>query len=438
MTSYDDGPAPVGGSTFDARLARAHLLLTQGRHAQAESEVRAALAADPHDAGAHALLAFSLLGQERRDEAQRAAEAAIGAAPDASLGHTALALVLLDRRDHEGAARAALEAVRLDPDDAGGHALEAEVRLAQRRWADALAAAERALRLDPEHPRALRARASALVHQGAPADAAASLATALARDPDDDETHATLGWTHLHAGRPAEALEHFREALRLDPTNEAARAGMVEALKARYRLYGLVLRYFLFMARLTPGQQWGVIIGGYVGFRVLRSTAKDNPDLAPWLTPLIAVYIAFAALTWIGEPVFNLALRLNRFGRHLLNDDQRRASTWFGGVAALALALAAAGLITGSGGLLMGALGAGLLLLPVAGTFNCESGWPRTVMALGTAALAALGLGALLVSEVATSRGAEALGNVLWTGFFLGAFVSLLAGNALGMVRPRR
>ncbi len=65
----------------------------------------------------------------------------------------------------------------------------------------------------------------------------------------------------MHQGDHKQALEHFREALRLKPDMEWARNGMVEALKARYFLYRLMLRYYLWMSRFTRRGQWGMIIG---------------------------------------------------------------------------------------------------------------------------------------------------------------------------------
>ena len=54
----------------------------------------------------------------------------------------------------------------------------------------------------------------------------------------------------MHAGDFRGALEHFREALRLNPSPEWARAGLVEALKARYPS-AASLRYFLWMSTLS-------------------------------------------------------------------------------------------------------------------------------------------------------------------------------------------
>src|SRR6185295_5916341 len=98
------------------------------------------------------------------------------------------------------------------------------------------------------------------------------------------------GWALLHAGDAKRALEHFREALRLDPELEFARAGVVEALKARNPIYRVMLLYFLWMARLSGRTRWGIILGGYFGFRMLRTWADEHPDYAAYVQPLIIAY----------------------------------------------------------------------------------------------------------------------------------------------------
>src|SRR5690606_22598901 len=146
-----------------------------GRYEPAEAECRAALAEDPGEAEALALLALALLGRtdeqdpeapRRLDEAERAAGDAIAAAPDQAFPHHVRGRVMLVRRREEEAVAAALEAIRFEPDEPDHRALLGQARFAQRRWAEALAAAEEGLRLDPEHAACSRLRALALVQSG--------------------------------------------------------------------------------------------------------------------------------------------------------------------------------------------------------------------------------------------------------------------------------
>ena len=83
----------------------------------------------------------------------------------------------------------------------------------------------------------------------------------LAQDPEDARTHLNLGWSKLSAGQPREAADHYLEALRLDPASDTARAGLVEALKARNPIYRVFLWWFLWLARLPTALAFAVLIG---------------------------------------------------------------------------------------------------------------------------------------------------------------------------------
>src|SRR5204863_7764085 len=134
------------------------------------------------------------------------------------------------------------------------------------------------------------------------AEAGATIDATLAKNPENALTHANQGWTFLERGDPKKALHHFREALRLDPENEWARQGIVEALKARNIIYAVMLKYFLWMSRFSSRGQWFIILGAYIGNRVLGAVAAANPKLAPWIIPVRILYVCFALMTWMASP----------------------------------------------------------------------------------------------------------------------------------------
>ena len=374
---------------------RALILQQQGRYAEAEREWRQVLGLNPHDGHAHALLALCLAARKDYGQASREADAAVGLAPDEPFAHYVRGKVLYDRNYYDQAAEAVGQAVRLDPFDADYLWLLSAIRFEQRRWPDALGAAEEGLKADPEHAGCTNLRAMALVKLGRRDEAGAAIDAALARDPDNAVTHANQGWTLLHRGEPRRALEHFREALRIDPELEWARAGIVEALKAHNFLYRWVLMYFLWMARLSERAQWGIIIGGYVGYRVLLGVARQNPSAAPYVWPLVGAYVAFVLLTWLADPLSNLALRLSRFGRLALSRRQAMAANVVGVLILGALAAAGGWLLSDDPRLAALAVVLGALTLPASAAFNTPAGWPRVVMALTAIGLAVLGLAAV-------------------------------------------
>lgn len=424
------------------QLQRALVLHQQGRHDLAEKELRQHLASEPNDGFAQALLAISSLEQDRLDEAEQSARTAIGAAPDFAFTHYALARVL-SKRNREDEARAAIqEAIRLEPTDADYHGMLAGIEFDRRQWQAALVAAETGLQFDPEHVACNNLRAMALVKLGRKAEAGATIERTLARDPDDAFSHANQGWTLLEQGQRKKAMEHFRESLRLDPTNEWAQAGLVEAIKSGNPIYAVMLKYFLWMQKLSDQARWGILLGGYFGSRLLAGVSKSNPDLTPWVLPIRALYIAFALLTWLAHPIFNLLLFLHPYGRHALNKDQCGQATWVG--LCLALALGTLGIWLGTGrnsDYLIPPLVFGLLAIPTSAIFVCDRGWPRVTMLLITLGLATAGLTAVaVIGFVRPDKNSDlAIVGVGALGLFLiGSFISQWVANWLATQRPKR
>lgn len=410
---------------MSARLDRIELLMQHSHFKLAEQELRQELAEDPHQPHAHAMLALCLAGEKKYAEAQREAEAAVHLAPDLGYYHYVLASVLEDQDRLAEAEPVAREALRLDPEEADYYALLSRIHLGRRRWPEALAAAEQGLQLNAEHVGCTNLRALALVKLNRREEAGATIAAALARDPENAVTHANQGWTLLQRHQPEKAMAHFREALRLDPELDWARAGIVEALKARHLIYRLMLGYFFWMSRLSQRAQWGVVIGGYLGYRFLYSFAQNNPAYAPFLWPVLILYFLFAVMTWIARPLFNLLLRCNRFGRLALSRDEILASNWVGGSLALALLCLVLWFVTRNSTALLAALTSGFMVIPIAGTFRA-SGKPRRTLAIYTGVL-----GGLVLLAIALKLADSPLAGALLTLVVLGIFVFQWVANAL-------
>jgi tetratricopeptide (TPR) repeat protein len=364
-----------------SNIDRAILLLHQGRHELAERELRAVLSNDPDDPLAHAFLALCLAERKEFRDANGEVARAIRLAPDLDFVHYVNARILLDQKFYDRADKAIDEAIRLDPDDADYHWIKGAIHCEHRRWAEALEAAERGLKSDAEHVPCTNLRAMALVKLNRRAEAGATLEGALAKAPENAYTHANRGWALLEQGDRNKAMEHFREALRLDPTMEWARIGIVEALKAKHLVYRLMLRYFLWSAKASQQAQFALLAAILFGPRLLGNLARGYPTLAPLFQALALGIIAFAVMTWIADPLFNLLLRINRFGRLALSREQTVASNWLGLCFLGIFASVPAWLVTRDLDVTLAILlTSGLLLLPVSAVFKCRAGWPRWVM----------------------------------------------------------
>lgn len=381
-----------------SRLQRAKLLYHQDRPDQALAELRMQLLEDPEDFEAHAYAGLCLLSAKQYDQAQQHAQQSIHLAPDESFPYYTLAHILDERNRLPEAQRAIEEALRLDPYEPAYFAELASLHYQQRRWKETLSAADQGLGIDPEHNTCLNLRAQALIKLGDKAGAADTIGEALSRRPDDPLTHASLGWALLEKGNPKQAMIHFREALRLKPDLEFARIGIVEAMKARNFVYRWLLAYFLWMVKLPSSVQWGLIVGFLVAQQVLSRLADAFPAWSPYIWTLLYCYIAFALMTWIAYPLFNLLLRLDRFGRLALDEDQTRGANWLGLCLFTALLFLIAALASGIVSFYMAALVFGVLCIPVSAIWRCEEGWPRFAM-LGVAIVMLL-MGLVLIIPV--------------------------------------
>jgi tetratricopeptide (TPR) repeat protein len=411
-------------------LLRGRLLLSQGRYEMAEEELRRALGDNPTDASVHSLLAICLTELKKFGPAVESARNAVGQAPDDAYCHYALAYSLFhaeadnyrnaifpNKSKFKEAETPLLEAIRLNPEDADFFATLASIRLARDEWDSALEAAGQGLSIDAENIGCANARATALVKLGRNREAADMFEAALSKDPENTHTHANKGWALLHAGEPSSALDHFKEALRLDPQNAHARSGIVEALKARNFVYRWMLAYFLWMSRLPSAVQWGVILGGYLGMKLLGKLERDNPAIAPYILPVMILYALFVVMTWTAPHLFNLLLRLDKYGKHALSNSQIWGANCVGLCLAAALVFGGLAFWLGSGIYFIGALGSLGLMIPVGGTFN-RSGKARMVLGIYTAVLAVIGIASILLLAMGSAAGLG-IGQIFVLGLIL-------------------
>jgi tetratricopeptide (TPR) repeat protein len=400
-------------------IPRAQLLLEHSRYQEAEQELRQAIAGQTSNPLAHSLLAIALAMQKSYPDALDEARTGIRQAPNVAYGHFASAWVLYEMARYDEAQSVVGEALRLDAQDPRYYGLLGSIHLARREWQDALNVAENGLSYNAENVRLINLRAIALVKLGRKEEAGQAIDVALARDPENATTHANQGWALLHRGEHRQALTHFCEALRLNPDLAWARQGIVEALRARNPIYWVMLRYFLWMSRLGRQAQWGIVIGLYVLARLLRSAAATSPALTPWITPILILYSAFAMLTWAARPMFDLFLRLNRFGRYALTNRQIVASNWVGLCLAVALVLLALGLVPDSGMPVSAAIVPAAMIVPVSGVFRARPGKRRWVLVAYTVLLALVGLGsvALLPRDPSFASGLLTVFGVGWMAY---------------------
>ncbi len=432
---------------MNPHVQRARMLVSQSRFELAEQELRQALTQEPNNAEVHSILAICLCEREQYEEAKDEADHAIHLAPDQPFPYYVNALVLYQCNRFGEAQEAMDVAVELDPFEADFFALRSQIYYARKNWKDTLAAAEEGLELDPENIDCANLKAMALVKLGNRESAGDAVAAALMRDPENAITHANQGWTLIEKGDYKKAMEHFREALRIQPEMEWARQGILEAMRAKYFLYRIVLGFFLWMSKFTSRSQWLVLIGMYLGFRFLSRLASNNPQWSVWIMPVLVLYVAFALMTWLAGPLFNLVLRLNRFGRLALSREEIVTANWVG--LCVLGALTCLGFYFGNGdpSALIGALACVFVIPPLSRIYDCVSGQPRIACIMITVGMATIGFFAsvpLMASPLINDLPAvarvpiERAALVCLQLFAFAAIGTQFAVNALVMSRPKK
>lgn len=323
-------------------LERAELLIHQGNYKKAEEELNQALQKEPTNY--FALYFLAVIQYEKGDfkNALNTIENSISQNPENSSSFYLKGQIYLKMDRIKEAEENAMKAIEIDNYHADYFALMSSIYMEKRNYDEAVNWASKGLAVDPANLPCLNLRSAALTQSGNSEEAFKTIETALNEDPGNPFTHANYGWGKIHQGKHKEALGHFREALRNDPQNEYAKAGLVEALKARSPLYSLYLRYATWMSRQKGSTQWIVIIGFLILTRLLRSAADTNPQLHAILIPVVVVFVLIAFSTWIISPIHDLILFLNPYGKYALSQKERLSASLVG----IALGISALSVIT--------------------------------------------------------------------------------------------
>jgi tetratricopeptide (TPR) repeat protein len=312
----------------DNRLSKVGILIQQKKFAEAERILKDLLAEDSNDIQYLTLLSEVNLQQDKYEVARTIIDNAIGLSPDSPHLYYIKSRIAIQQNKYDEAEENIKRSIELDPYDADYFALLAHFKLSRKEFEEALDIANQALEIDAENILALNTRSTSLLKLDRKEESFDTIEGALREDPNNAYTHANYGWGLLEKGDHKKALVHFKEALKSIPNFEFAQSGMLEALKANSPVYRLFLKYSFWMSNLTSKYQWGVIIGFYIGFRVLRGIASLNETLRPYLTPLIIALALIAFSTWVIKPISNLFLRFNPYGQLLLKKNEKMSSNF--------------------------------------------------------------------------------------------------------------
>ncbi|UZR93505.1 tetratricopeptide repeat protein [Chondrinema litorale] len=410
---------------MNAFQQRAEFLIKREKYTEAESEIRKEIAINPENDIAYFYLAECQLAQNKTTEAKTTIEKAIGINPDKPYNYLTLSRIYLHMGNLKEAEYAIDEAIKIYPYQADFFLIKGNIYFAKHQWEKALEYAEIGLRAEPDHISCLNLRTMALMKLNRKEEAAATVDFALKNAPENVLSHVNKGWTEIEAGNHDKAQGHFKEALRINPNSIPAKEGLKESIKAKNFLYRSILNYFLWTSKLSKRNQWILIIGLYLAYKFIGRIAAENPSIAPFLYPLMLVYLLFVFSTWIASPLSDLFLRLHPLGKYALDNDEKTASNLVGGFLVVCIICVGAYFATNLSALLLGGIWSGLMLIPVGGTFQApRNSKGRKYLIAVTSAIGIAGLLGIFV---------PALAGMLIPAFLIGIFLYGWIANYLIM-----
>jgi hypothetical protein len=169
------------------------------------------------------------------------------------------------------------------------------------------------------------------------------------------------------------------------------------------------------MSRQGARLQWAIVIGTYFFSRFLGSLLTRHTDSTALIAVAVAFY-AFVYLTWTAQPMFNLLLLFDRFGRHVLSRDERHAAVWFGTAFASMIGCLVWWPLGGEEIAAISAIVFAALSICLAATFSRE-GRSRFILGSVTAALAITGATGIRNLIVDTGPGSMSEIHTFFIGF---------------------
>lgn len=362
-------------------LERAELLISQKRYDMAEEQLNNLLAEAPDHSVALAYKGLIKLNTRKPKEALEFGGNALRLDPESDFALYIMAAAYMELSDMKKAQEAILRAIAIQPYFADYYGIHASIKLNMRDYKEAAEIAKKGLEINPESMICRNALSTAQLKMGDKEASFETIEKALQKDPENTMTHANYGWGQLEKGSHKKALEHFKEALARDPENEYARAGMLEALKAKFFLYRVFLKYYFWMSNLKPQVQWAVILIFVFTQKIIGSVSRSSPELAAILVPLSHLLIFFVVSTWVIHPVFNFFMSLNRYARYLLTDEAKDSAIVVGVAFSLFVLSIIGWLVTQSEGFAASAIVCFTLILPFGKIWESSKKWKRLVFA---------------------------------------------------------
>jgi len=376
---------------LNALIERLHLLQSQARWQESRTLLETYLADHPDEPIAQLYYLNTLSNMGEKERARELIGPLLSENPDNPMVLRLAAIIELNDKKPKIAEQFAGQLMEMDAEDDDAYTLMAKAKLDQRNYDAALHYTNEALAINPQNTEALNMKIYIGGFLGK-TDTEETIAEALHINPEDSSTIANHGYQLLRNGKVEEALERLKYALSLNPANQLARFAMLEALKARFLPYRLYFKYQEAMAKMSGGASFGIMIGLWFGVNFLNRQASANPEYALYIMPVVYIIVFLFLMTWIIDPLMNFYLLTNKYGRLLLDKDDKLMASLVGGSLGMAALSLAVFLITGSSSFQLFPSAFVLLTIPLGSFLRPKRKQPRQLLTLYTGALAAFAL----------------------------------------------
>lgn len=310
-------------------LTRGTQLIELGRFKEAIPFLQNAIAEDPDNWIGKYHLAICFFDTGEYSKASKLADGLLQDDPNNPDIFFLKAQIALHQDKDKDAMEFVDEAISRYPYSSDYFGFKSGLLLNEKKYEEGLEIVNEGLRIDAKNAYCLNMRAQILTKLDRVEEATETVEDILYDNPEDSYSHANVGWVELENGNNKKALEHFKEALQFDPNFEYAREGMSTALKSKNFFYRWYLKYSFWIAKQSSKNQWALIIGLYVVYRVSLKVL-DASDMTYLAIPLMIAYLLFALGGWIMEPLSNTILNFDTYGKYLLSNNAKISGYVFG------------------------------------------------------------------------------------------------------------
>ncbi|MDG5491515.1 lipopolysaccharide assembly protein LapB [Psychroserpens sp. SPM9] len=361
-----------------ANLQRGIQLFEIGRYKEAIPYFKSAISEDTDDFYAKFLLANCLFQTDAIDKAFHLTLELRRVQPNNGDVYFLLSQLYLHKEDDKEALMSINKAIELNPYDENYFGQKSYIYLYQKKYTEALDFANEGLRINAKSTFCLNARTTALTKLNRKDEVVDTISDLLNDNPENAYSHANAGWSYLENNKTQKALTHFKEALKLNPNLEYARSGMLTAVKSKNKIYNLYLRYAFWMSNKSQANQWVFIIGIYLVYR-FSIKALSATGMTYLAIPLIIAYLLFALGSWIMDPLSNMLLLFDKFGKFLLDEREKLTGQVMFGLLLASLIMFLCSLVIAADGFVLMSLTFLAAILPLTRGFSSEKQNPRLV-----------------------------------------------------------